>query len=142
MRLLHVQLVLLTLWALGDSLIVAAPAKDSKQTKLLVLLTAAPAAPHAAAAAIVAQHVLPAAVSTTSLRHVHNAAETTHTMTEIHHHALPHPASSVNGHSLGYGGGTPLVALHANLYTLHVGGFGVGLHVGGHGHGHGYFALI
>lgn len=153
--------------ALGDTLIVAAPAKLALTDKgrLLVLLTHTPSAPHAAAAALVAHHGLlgaPSAVSTTSIRSVHNSDPIiTHTVTEILHpapeHAAlhthphpqhpPHPASSVNGHTLGGYSATHLLvaaplAAHANIYTLHVGGFGVGLHLGGHGHGHGYYALL
>jgi hypothetical protein len=101
------------------------------------------------------------AVSTTSVQTVHNndpvVPSVTHTITQINHppsehhaHVLPHPASTVNGHSLGYGS-SPVTLYksyelqpqaHENIYTVHVGGFGVGLHIGGHGHGHGYFAVL
>jgi len=153
--------------ALCDTLIVAAPAKLALADKgrLLVLLTHTPSAPHAAAAALVAHHGLlgvPSAVSTTSIHSVHNSDPIiTHTVTEILHpapqHASlhthphpqhpPHPASSVNSHTLGYGEATHLLAVaplagHANIYTLHLGGYGVGLHLGGHGSGHGFYAVI
>jgi hypothetical protein len=146
--------------ALGDTLIVAAPAKLAltDRGKFLVILTHGPASPHAAAAAIVAHHAVlgASAVSTTSIRSVHNSGpvvpSVTHTVTEILHpvpeNAIqshphpqhpPHPASTVNGHSLGYGHSHLVVAPLSTHYAVHVGGYGVGIHLGGHGHGHGFW---
>ncbi|KAF4523261.1 hypothetical protein B566_EDAN006884 [Ephemera danica] len=175
LRLVCHFLLLLLMSHIGSGLVVGAPSKLTlttgaegfKPTKLLLIIS------HVPPPAVISAHVLShehvvheqllaqahlhasSAVSTTSLQTVHNndpvVPSVTHTITQINHpHVLPHPASTVNGHSLGYGP-APIALYksyelppqpHENIYTVHVGGFGVGLHVGGHGHGHGYFAVL